>query len=392
MNSALLTRCCTDPMKPRKGDKEAENGTSMEIQDGADTPQAQRPARSSTKQHDSSGKSHTAQKHQGKDQGKDQPRDMLYYAQKMQGAGCSNPPTIQAYHYDTNRGHSPPALDDTVPLESSMVFTPDMFDMLQEDIQKPTLNDILRAVHRCTASVDGLKEQFGGLTETVSLLRQDLQKIRERTTSVEGRISDMKDQMPPLTRDTRTALQQAAQATAKTEDIENRLRRNNVRTVGLPEKVEGRYPTAFIEQWLQDIFGKEAFTSLFAVERAHRTPPRPLPPGNLPRSMLARLLNYKDHEIILKLARERGSVHFNGTKISFYPDFSAEVQRKRAKFVEVKKRLQKLQVTYAMLFLAKLRITTRGQATFFETAAEATSWLDHNEQDLRRRRENERGD
>lgn len=169
-----------------------------------------------------------------------------------------------------------------------------MFDMLQEDTQQPTLNDILRAVRRCTASVDGLKEQFGGLTETVSLLRKDFQKIRERTTAVEARISEVEDQMPPITRDNRKALLQAAQATAKTDDIENHLRRNNVRIVGLPERVEGRDPTAFIEQWLQDIFGKEAFTSLFAVERAHRTPPRPLPPGNLPRSVLARLLNYKD--------------------------------------------------------------------------------------------------
>lgn len=66
--------------------------------------------------------------------------------------------------------------------------------------------------------------------------------------------------------------------------------------------------------------------------------------------MLARLLNYKDRKIILRLAREIGYVHFNGTKVSFYPDFSAEVQRKKAKFAEVKMRLQKIQVTYAMLF------------------------------------------
>ena len=162
--------------------------------------------------------------------------------------------------------------------------------------------------------------------------------------------------------------------------------------MGLPEKVEGRDPTSFVETWLQDIFGREAFTALFAVERAHRTPPRPLPPGGPPRSMLARLLNYRDREIILRLARERGSIHYNGARISFYPDFSAEVQRKRAKFAEVKKRLQKIPVTYAMMFPAKLRVTVRGQATFFESAAEAAQWLDHNEQDLRRRREDDRGD
>lgn len=152
---------------------------------------------------------------------------------------------------------------------------------------------------------------------------------------------------PPLTRDTRAALQQTAKANAKTDAIENCLRRNNVE---LPENIEGRDPMAVTEQWLQDVFGKEAFTSLFAVEWAHRTPPWPLPPGRPPRSMLARLLNYKNCEIILRLAQEKGSVHFNGTKVSFYPDFLADIQRKRSKFTDVKKRLQKLHVTYALLF------------------------------------------
>lgn len=78
-----------DPMKPRKEDKEAAIRMDMEIQDDADTPQAQGTACGSTKQHEGSGKSHTAQKHQGKDQ----PRDMLYYTQKLQGAGCLNPPS-----------------------------------------------------------------------------------------------------------------------------------------------------------------------------------------------------------------------------------------------------------------------------------------------------------
>lgn len=91
--------------------------------------------------------------------------------------------------------------------------------------------------------MDVLKEKFGGLKETVSLLRQDIQKIREKTTAVEGRVSDMEDYMPHLNREVRVAAQQAHQAFDKTDDIENRLRRNNVRIVGLPEKVEGRDPT-----------------------------------------------------------------------------------------------------------------------------------------------------
>lgn len=88
-----------------------------------------------------------------------------------------------------------------------------------------------------------------------------------------------------------------------------------------------------------ELFGKEAITPLFAVERAHRTPPRPLLPGNQPRSMLAYMLNYRDHKIILRLAREKANIQYNGVGVSFYPDFSAEVQHRRTKFQVMKKPL-----------------------------------------------------
>lgn len=137
-----------------------------------------------------------------------------------------------------------------------------------------------------------------------------------------------------------------------------------------------------MEQWLTDTFGKEAFTHLYAVERAHRVPTRPLPPGHPPCPMLAILLNFRDREIILRLAGEHRNVQFNGTRISFYLDFSAEVQRSRSRFSDVK-RLQRLQASYAMLYPAKLRITSGGQTHFFKNAADASQWLDANENALR---------
>ena len=108
--------------------------------------------------------------------------------------------------------------------------------------------------------------------------------------------------------------------------------------------------------------------------------------------MLAKLLHYRDREAVLRCARERGNVTFNGVRVSFYPDFSAEVQRSRARFVEVKKRMRALQLPYAMLYPAKLRVTAEGHAQFFESPREAMAWLDHNEQALRHRRADAGGD
>lgn len=70
------------------------------------------------------------------------------------------------------------------------------------------------------------------------------------------------------------AFQQVAAANERADDIENCLGRNNVRIVGLPEKVGGRDPTVLVERWLLEIFGKDAFTPLFTVEHIarHRDP------------------------------------------------------------------------------------------------------------------------
>lgn len=75
----------------------------------------------------------------------------------------------------------------------------------------------------------------------------------------------MEDQLSPLVQDARMAAKQVIQANNRADDIENCLRQNNVQIVGLPEKVKGHDPTEFVEQWLHEIYGKEAFTPLFAV-------------------------------------------------------------------------------------------------------------------------------
>lgn len=50
---------------------------------------------------------------------------------------------------------------------------------------------------------------------------------------------------------------------------------------------------------------------------------------------------------------------FNGTKNMFFPDFSPEIQKQRAKFQVVKKGVRTLQLSYSMQYPAKLRIEAK---------------------------------
>ncbi|CAJ0928425.1 unnamed protein product [Ranitomeya imitator] len=159
-----------------------------------------------------------------------------------------------------------------------------------------------------------------------------MQKIDKRVGELEERVSTAEDHIVQLQKAEKKFTQAIAELAAKNEDLENRSRRNNIRIVGIPEKAEGRNPTEYIENWLLETFGDMALTKVFAVERAHRVPPKPPVPGANPRTMLAKILNYRDGDIILRKARDMTDLTVEGQRIAIYPDYSALVQKQRMMF------------------------------------------------------------
>lgn len=55
-------------------------------------------------------------------------------------------------------------------------------------------------------------------------------------------------------------------------DTENRLRRNNIRILGLPKRAEGNKPSEFAGQCLSTILDLGDLPPTFVVEQAHRVP------------------------------------------------------------------------------------------------------------------------
>lgn len=66
--------------------------------------------------------------------------------------------------------------------------------------------------------------------------------------------------------------------------------------------------------------------------------------------------------------------------VAVFPDFSAEVQRKRKTFMEAKRRLRVKHVKYAMLFPARLRVEGEDRAYFFEDPEAVITWLEQREE------------
>lgn len=220
-----------------------------------------------------------------------------------------------------------------------------------------------------------MSDQLKTIREELSFVRHDLQKVRERTTTLEGRVSLVEDDLNPFKWEIITVREQKINYDKKMDDMENRMQRKKVRIVGLPERSEGLDPVAFLEKWFKDLFGEDTFSTFFTLERAHRVPFRPPPPGCPPRSLLVKMLYYKDRVTILNKAREMGNILYNGTSVSIYPDFSPDLQKWRSRFGEIKRKLQHLKVTYALLYPARLRVTTLGEILSFDTPEGVVGWL-----------------
>lgn len=217
-----------------------------------------------------------------------------------------------------------------------------------------------------------LSDQLSADQATIERHDQTIQHIKTSLSDIETRLATLKSTCLALSKENESLK-------LKTEDLENRLRWNNISITGLPEKVEGVQPTAFAEIFLEETFGTEAFSTPPTVDWAHRITISCNRQDDPPRLFIARIHHYQTKERILKLAREAGSLSFRGLEIHIYPDYSVEVSKKRAAYSTVKSQLRNARLGYRMLFPAKLQITDKnGQKLFFLSPEEVSSFLQNN--------------
>lgn len=268
----------------------------------------------------------------------------------------------------TDKRQSPPR--ESLPVDSTPADSPPSDNATNPDTAK-VLAAIAESRTYLTNRIDEVKVD-------ISLIRHDMQKLRDRVTDTETRISVAEDTLSPLPQDVRDLQRKYSLLMAKMDDQENRQRRSNLRFVGLPEGAEGRSPESFLESWLAEVLGRDKLSATFVVERAHRVPMTPGPLGSPPRTFIAKLLNYRDRDTILRLTREIGHISIQNSKVSVYPDFSVNIQKERAKFLAAKKKLRDLNVKYSMIYPSKLRVAHNNSVQFFHSPEDVFRWVEQN--------------
>lgn len=169
-----------------------------------------------------------------------------------------------------------------------------------------------------------LSDQLSADLATIDRHDQSIQHMETSLNDMETRLATLESTCIALSKDNDTHK-------SKIDDLENRSRRNNIRITGLPEKVEGTHPTAFMEVFLKEMSGQEAFPTPPSVDRAHKVSILRKKQDDPPRPLIAQIHHYQTKERILKLAREAGgSLSFRGSEVHIYPGYSVDVSKKRA--------------------------------------------------------------
>ena len=157
-------------------------------------------------------------------------------------------------------------------------------------------------------------------------------------------------------------------------------KRKIIRIVGIKEDLEGPRPTEFISKLLLKIFGDESFNGAVPVEIAHRSSfPKPAEGDKKPpRPFIVKLQHFQTKQLILRLAREKGSLTYDGSRIHIFPEFTPEISKRRAAFSEAKEKLHAAKIKFGLYYPATLQFTHNKKHMKFTDPSEAIKYITNN--------------
>ncbi|KAJ1191668.1 hypothetical protein NDU88_000984 [Pleurodeles waltl] len=169
---------------------------------------------------------------------------------------------------------------------------PDMPSGEEQDLRQ-ILVAMQHSLTRIDGKIDSLSYRMDRMTECLDKHAERLDQSERWVSAVEPRQTQLATRHVKLNKELNYLH-------LKVDDLEARSRRNNLRIVGVAECTAIDNMEGFIEHLLVQLLRRTTFSDLFVVERVHRSlatcpPPRPI---------IARLLNYRDHDAALRRTRE----------------------------------------------------------------------------------------
>lgn len=130
-----------------------------------------------------------------------------------------------------------------------------------------------------------------------------MDKMCSRLTTAEQRLGHVEDTVENHGADLRAIHTKIRALEYISEAAENRNRRNNLHIVGMAEGAEGQRPTEFGRRERSNSSTEAQFLPFYAVERAHRIPSKPGPPGAPPCTFILKFLNFRRANCCTKITK-----------------------------------------------------------------------------------------
>lgn len=224
--------------------------------------------------------------------------------------------------------------------------------------------------------LDGINNRLGEVTSAITALegkvaevKQDVSEHTQRIGEAENRVMAAEEELEGVRVELASTVKRLTHLEMKTDDLENRSRRKNLRMFGLKEGAEGTRPLLdFIREMLPRWLGLSADQTP-VLERVHRTlaPAKP----NQHRAVLIRFWKFQDRETVYRLSSQKNILH-DGAKITLVQDFSAETMRKRREFNTARKLFGEMgKFRGFQLNPCKMRVVHDGKVVLFSSPREA---------------------
>ena len=186
--------------------------------------------------------------------------------------------------------------------------------------------------------VDPLQIGLSNIQTSLDTLGAQVELLEERVSTNENSIDDFTERVKALEKSNTYLLE-------KVYDMENRLRRSNIRVVGIPEMAEGPDMIRFMSKLIPSLLGPVNFPSPPIIEAAHRSRTQRPNSRDTPRVIIVKMLN-RDKTKIVRLAKDKKNLKFNDSSVFFISDLSASLEKRHKSFKDIKKELRDRKIKY----------------------------------------------
>ncbi|XP_044535138.1 LINE-1 type transposase domain-containing protein 1 [Gracilinanus agilis] len=154
---------------------------------------------------------------------------------------------------------------------------------------------------------------------------------------------------------------------AKLIDIDDKMRRNNLRIIGLPEEENTpKMLDIMVQKVIQENCPELLITDKELIKVTHRSPPTKNPMFSTPRHVIVTFYDFNNKQTILRASRRR-MFKYEGTPIRITEDYSGVTRNKRREWSDIFQKAKELKLKPRMLYPSKLSIILNEEKLIFNT-------------------------